>query len=384
MKYKFNHARKNSIDNPTFLLIALAFIVNKMAFERYLTFRKNKDKVVAFATTIIMAIPLAILITIATSMTTTAFPYIPSRMRLMSKPHETSTTLATTIGQPLVLYNKPPKTGSTTIRVAMSKAMAEKGIKSAHCFSMTEWNDMALRTIVHLHDIGFWGCHVRLFEPRFNTVASMRGGNVIFMTSTRDSGNIILSAYLQLHRARQDQIMALTDEKEIQAEVQQFEQFVDDYPIDALYNFHGASVPLKECPPRWPHTLAMRDIAERYQVVVDLERADESTVMVERVTGVRPDFGAWLNPRTTNDSHPVINALMQVNTSHRSCGNELVHSVLKQQFNIIKDRLMQNDCFDEATGSYELCEKVKLTTSSMQLRSRTERMAERERIKKLE
>lgn len=356
-----------------------------MAFERYLTFRKNRDKVIAFASTVLTAIPLAIVIVIITFVMTSSFPSIPSQLRFVSTSKDTATILPTTaIAQPLVIYNKPPKTGSTTIRVAMSKAMAETGIKSAHCFSMTEWNDMALRTIINLHDIGFWGCHTRLFEQRFKSVASMRGGNVIFMTSTRDSGNIILSAYLQFHRARQEQIMSLTNEEEIKAEVQKFGEFVDDYPIDALYSFHGASIPLKECPPRWPHTLAMREIAERYQIVVDLERADESAVMVERVTGVRPDFGVWLNPRTTNDSHPVINALMQVNTSHRSCGNELVHSVLKQQFNIIKDRLMQNDCFDEDTGSYELCEKVKLTTSSMQLRTRTERMAERARLKKLD
>lgn len=338
----------------------------------------------AFASMLCSAILMAILVVIATSIAALLLPSMSPHMALMSRPqHMLSTVPAKAVVHPLVIYNKPPKTGSTTIRVAMSKAMAEKNLKSAHCFSMTEWNDMGLRTIISLHDIGFWGCHTRLFQQRYNAISSMRGGNVIFMTSTRDSANIILSAYLQFHRARQSQIMSMTDENDIKNEVQQFRTFVDKYPVDALYSFHGATVPLKECPPQWSHTFAMREIAERYQVVVDLERADESAVMVERVIGVRPDFGVWLNPRTTDNSHPVISALMAVDTSHRSCGNELVHSVLKQQFNIIKDRLMQNNCFDEATGSYDLCDKVKLTSSSIQVRSRTERMEERERIKKL-
>lgn len=266
----------------------------------------------------------------------------------------------------LIVYNKPPKTGSTTIRVAMSEAMLTEGKQIARCYKMIEWNDMSVRSIINMHDIDFWGCHVRLFQERYESISQMRRGNVAFMTSTRDPSNIILSAYLQLNRNRSQEIMSLNGHEAIQAEVQQFREFVGTYPVDALYSFHGAAVPMKECPPKWANVQAMRNIAERYEVVVDLERADESALMVELVLGVKPVFNQWLNQRTTNSSHPVMKALRDVDTSHKECGNKLVHNTLKQKFNLIKDRLMQNGCFVEETGDYSLCEAAKLTRDSVQ------------------
>lgn len=323
---------------------------------------------------------LAILLSTITSSISPSlfFIYTTNHPQLLSR----IKAAAPSSGQPkrLVVYNKPPKTGSTTIRVAMSKAMAKKNMKSARCFSMTEWNDMSVRSIVNIHNIDFWGCHVRLHENRYKTIASLRNGNVLFMSSTRDPKSIILSAFLQQNRARQDEILSCTKESDITKEVKLFKQFVDEYPIDALYDFHGAAVPLKECPPRWSHVLAIREVAERYEIIVDLERPEESAAMVEKIVGVKPDFDLWLNPRTTNTTNPVLSAFLNVDTSHRSCGNDLVHKVMLQRFNLIKDRLMQNGCFDEDTGTYELCDKVKLTLHSITERTRLEILQERERL----
>lgn len=283
---------------------------------------------------------------------------IPATQRAVSEAHVAKS-------QRLILYNKPPKTGSTTIRVAMTELMEKNNMNAAHCFRRTEWNDMSIRSIVNLHKIDFWGCHLRLTKDKVNNLMMMRGGNVVFMTSTRRPENIILSSYLQYNRNREREILSRTSEGDIQKEVALYKSFVDQYPIDALYVFHGAEEPLKECPVKWPHVLSMREVAERYEIVVDVTRPEESAAMVQRVTGLRPNFGEWLNQRTTNHSNPVIKAFLNVDTSHRECGNDLVHKTLMQRFNIIKDRVMENECFDEMTGRFERCDSVKMTTEHL-------------------
>lgn len=102
--------------------------------------------------------------------------------------------------------------------------------------------------------------------------------------------------------------------------------------------------------------------------------------MVQVVTGLKPDFNIFFNERTTNISGPMLTALSKVDTSHRTCGNELVHKVLLQQFNIMKDRLMQNMCFDEDTGTYDLCNKVSFKRSAMAKRTRDEAQRARKEL----
>lgn len=270
----------------------------------------------------------------------------------------------------LIFYNKPPKTGSTTVRIAMKKATEAAGLVAARCFKMIEWNEMAIRTLVNRQEIDFYGCHTRMVTERFNNVAAMRGGNVTFITNTRDPKNIIFSAYLQKHRDRN--VADITDPAEMEKEIKMYKAHIEEYPVEALYKYHGAEFPLTKCPYTYLHEMDMRRIAARYEVVIDLERPDESAEMVEVVLGIRPDFNVFFNERTTNISGPMLTALSKIDTSHKTCGNELVHKVLLQQFNIIKDRLMQNMCFDEPTGSYELCDKVLFKKSAMVQRTRGE------------
>lgn len=282
-----------------------------------------------------------------------------------------SVTVVSAAGQRrLLFYNKPPKTGSTTVRIAMKKATEAAGLVAARCFKMIEWNEMAIRTLVNRQEIDFYGCHTRMITERFNNVAAMRGGNVTFITNTRNPTNIIFSSYLQKHRARN--VADITDPTEMENEIKMYKQHIEEYPIDALYQYHGAELPLTKCPYWYAHEVAMRRIAERYEVVIDLERPRESAELVEVVTGLKPDFNIFFNERTTNISGPMLTALSKVDTSHRTCGNELVHKVLLQQFNIIKDRLMQNLCFDEPTGTYDLCDKVPFERKAMVQRTRDE------------
>lgn len=260
----------------------------------------------------------------------------------------------------------------------MKKAAEAAGLVAVRCFKMIDWNEMALRTLINRENIDFYGCHTRMIRDRFIDVLTMRGGNVTFITNTRDPKNIIFSAYLQLHRDRD--IASITDQASIEEEVKQYKKYIDGYPVDALYKYHGAEVPLTNCPYTWKHELAMRRIAERYEVVIDLERPDESAEMVEAVTGLKPDFHMHFNERTTNISGPMLTALATVNTSHKMCGNLLVHKVLLQQFSVIKDRLMQNMCFDEASGETTLCDKVQFRKDRMIKRTRDEAQRARKEL----
>lgn len=278
----------------------------------------------------------------------------------------------------LIIYNRPPKTGSTTVRIAVKHALDDYSMHAAKCFNMIEWNEMALKTIVNRRNIDFYGCHTRLTNERYAYISQMRGGNVTFITNTREPSNIILSAYLQLNRERN--IAQITDPSQMAKEVQSYKNHVEKYPVDALYAYHGSDVPLSQCPIEWRHEEAMRRVAERYELIIDLSRPKESSAMMKVVTGLSPDFTSHFNERTKDTSGSMLAALKAVNTSHKLCGNELVHKVLMQQFNIIKDRLMQNRCFDEDTGTFELCEKVVLDTKSLSEKTRTQSYAARDKL----
>lgn len=278
----------------------------------------------------------------------------------------------------LLFYNRPPKTGSTTIRIAFKEALDKLGMVSARCFNKIEWNEMAVKTIINRREIDFYGCHTRLITRRYNDISQMRSGNVTFITSTRDPKNIILSAFLQFNRDRN--IPTITDPEQMKVEVQRYKDYIEKYPVDALYRYHGAENVLRGCPVQWEHQESMRFVAERYEVVIDLDRPEESATMVEAVTGIRPDFSGMYNTRTLDTSGPMLAELMKVDTSYKTCGNVLVHNTLKQQFNIIKDRLMQNRCFDEDTGTYELCEKAVLTKDEIRERNRKESFQARTRL----
>lgn len=282
------------------------------------------------------------------------------------------------VAKKLLFYNRPPKTGSTTIRIAFKEALDKFGLVSARCFNKIEWNEMAVKTIINRRDVDFYGCHTRLITRRYNDITQMRSGNVTFITSTREPKNIILSAFLQFNRARD--IPTITDPEQIKVEVQRYKEYIEKYPVDALYRYHGSENILRSCPVQWEHQESMRFVAERYEVVIDLDRPDESATMVEAVTGIKPDFSGMYNTRTTDTSGPMLAELLKVDTSHKTCGNELVHFTLKQQFNIIKDRLMQNRCFDEDTGAFEVCEKAVLTKEEIRERNRVESFAARKRL----
>lgn len=282
----------------------------------------------------------------------------------------------------LIFYNRPPKTGSTTVRIAMKKSLDAAGMRAAKCFNMIEWNEMAVRTIINRRDVDFYGCHTRLIPTRYSQIANMRNGNVTFITNTRNPKNIILSAYLQANRDRD--IASITDDAEIAKEVEKYKEHIEGYPIDALYRYHGADVPLTRCPAEFVHIDAMRRVAERYEVVIDLERPEESSAMVEAVTGLKPSFSERYNERTTDTSGKMLSTLLTVDSSHKECGNQLVHNILKQQFNIIKDRLMQNRCFDESSGSFKLCEKAELKKENIMERTRQESYRERATLEKID
>lgn len=291
-------------------------------------------------------------------------------------------TVSGTYTPRLIFYNRPPKTGSTTVRIAMKKALDQFGMTAAKCFNMIEWNEMAIKTIINRRNIDFYGCHTRLTNTRFAQIAQMRAGNVTFITNTRDPKNIILSAYLQENRLRK--IDDITDDELIRKEVEKYKLHIEAYPIDALYVYHGADIHLTKCPHEYVHEDAMRRVAERFEIVVDLERPEESAAMVELVTGLRPDFSGHFNQRTADLSGKMLSTLAGIDTAHKTCGNMLVHKVLLQQFNIIKDRLMQNRCFNEDTGAFDLCEHAILKKDEIAEYNRIESYQRRDMLRKVQ
>lgn len=284
--------------------------------------------------------------------------------------------------RPLIFFNRPPHTGSDSVHEALETAVKNTGRSSASCFERVHWNELVMKTSLNRDNVDFYGCSARMPMDRFREVARMRDGNVTFVTTTRDPREIILSSYLHKNRARN--LLDISDDTMIRREVDSFEDYVNSYPVDSLYNFHGAHPPMDKCPTRHLHLTAMRLAVSRYEVVIDLQRPEESAEMMEIVTGIRPDFSRARAEDTKLDmTNPMLAALSKVDTSLASCGDELVHIILKQQFNVIKDRLMQNRCFDEETGTFALCELAVLKKSEVVERTRMESFGERKELTKL-
>lgn len=65
----------------------------------------------------------------------------------------------------------------------------------------------------------------------------------------------------------------------------------------------------------------LREIAEPFEIVLDLERPEELRVMVEIMTGVPPNVDQRFNA--------VLAALLKVDASAKACRNALVHKVLQ-------------------------------------------------------
>lgn len=253
---------------------------------------------------------------------------------------------------PLIFYHRPGKTGSTTIRIAMSQAMRAVGRRAAHCFNRVEWNEMGWKLI--LANVDFYGCHTRLTNHRYRDIQD-RHHNVLFMTSTREASSIVLSTYLQRNRHRS--IANISDPIAMAEELDRYRTFVDtEFPIDHLYGFHvpDGSPPLTSCPPTEHHVIAMRHAAERYDIVVDIvDQPQISEALVAHRTGgaIRPNFfGPPFNVRA-DPASPMIAALQRVDTTHRTCGNALVHEILSQQLDLLRDRLLEESCFDEVLGA---------------------------------
>lgn len=261
----------------------------------------------------------------------------------------------------LLFYNRPPDTHSPLVHAALSQAARAAGFSEAPCFATPHWNELVLHTSLRRHAPSFYGCAVRLPATRQRAVERARA-NVTFVTDTRPGRHVLVAEFLRRRRPGAG--------ADVRREAAAFARFVRGYGVGGLLGFHGVGERLRACPYREAHVGAMRAAAARYEAVVDLRRPGESADMVEIVSGLRPRFAAPAEVAWNGAPRALVEALLEVDTSAVDCGNELVHTVLMQQFNIIKDRLMQNGCFDEVTGSSRLCDAVQLNKSEVVGRDR--------------
>lgn len=273
-------------------------------------------------------------------------------------------------GGHLLIYNRAPGgAGSGAVAAAMNEAYVAHGRRAAHCFKHASYNEMSLRTVINRDRVDLYACSIKLTKQRYRDLMTFRGGNVTLMTSTTSATNAMVGAYLaQALATNNASVESVTDDEGIANHVRLYKRFMEEsYDIGEVYNFHGAGeeFTLHSCPTEYEHLAALQRIAARYEIIVDLDKPEESAALVEIVTGVRPDF----TTRTTTS--PLVMALAQVDVpDHRGCALQLVHRLLTLQFNLIKDRLLQNRCFDEHKGSFHLCDFMPLRKENVTDRTR--------------
>lgn len=268
--------------------------------------------------------------------------------------------------------------------------------------------------------VDVYTCRLQLSKARYRALQEQRGHNVTFMTSTVDPVVMVTASYLErvfgvaagnnvsewIHKVLSSSSPILPDERnnknnsrtsnKYTSVIKGFEAFVKRFPIGALYDFHGADedFALTECPTRYEQMASLRRVVSRYEAVIDLDRPAESTALVDIVTdgSLKPNFDTATTAATTTASmlrqdkhrgHPLISGLLQVArnlSGTHLCGHQLVHGMLVQQFNLIKDRLLQNRCFDEDSGTYRLCELMPLHRDNMRERTRDESFAVKDEL----
>lgn len=289
---------------------------------------------------------------------------------------------------------------------------------------------MALRTILNNNKgtssspqqqqrVDVYTCRLQLSKARYRALQEQRGHNVTFMTSTVDPVVMVTASYLEqvfstaAGKNASEWILkvlssssTLSDERNSNSSgtgknvyttvIKGFRAFMKRFPVGALYDFHGADedFALTECPTRYEQMASLRRVVSRYEAVIDLDRPAESVALVDIVTdgALTPDFDTATTAATTTAlmlrqtkyrEHPLISGLLQVAqnlSSTHLCGHQLVHGMLVQQFNLIKDRLLQNRCFDEDIGTFRLCELMPLHRNNMRERTRDESFAVKDEL----
>ena len=172
-----------------------------------------------------------------------------------------------------IVYNKPHKTGSTTIQQGLLAWARASGRRAVACSPYVARNSMALRECIPVAErrCAVVASHLELDDGTRRLLRRRLGGDFVSVTSTRAPEARLVSLYLQTR-----QISA----REAGARMPDMAAFLRRHNPWELYNYHTGGARAGACPLDEPGRQAVVNLVKHYDVVLDVDEREVSRAIL--------------------------------------------------------------------------------------------------------
>lgn len=181
-----------------------------------------------------------------------------------------------------ILYNKPHKTGSTSIKADLLAWAASQHRPAYVCSPHINVSQIRIRECVppEVHRSRCRGpviaAHIRLDDSLLNILTSYIADKPLLVTSTRSPETRITSQFLQYQHTKLQLGKPLPPKLEAA-----LQSFLRNWNPWQLYNYHTGSSILSPCPLSYGDRRRLEIFVNRYDVVIDVDRKNVSNVVLK-------------------------------------------------------------------------------------------------------
>lgn len=173
-----------------------------------------------------------------------------------------------------IVYNKPAKTGSTSIQSAMISWANSSSRHAIRCSPYIAKASMQLRECIPYDPTrcAVLATHVELDRSTRELLTHRLGGRFILLTSTRDPLQRIVSLYMQMRRIQADQA---------QKNLSDIEDFTRGLNPWDLYNYHTGEARTGTCPMEEVEKRLLVNLVKHVDIVLDIDLLDQSNKILK-------------------------------------------------------------------------------------------------------
>lgn len=248
-----------------------------------------------------------------------------------------------------IAYNKPPKTGSSTMITVLRDWAKETNRLFVNCRGERAYeSNLYLSDCVPRHDDGevVFGTHFYL-NPIALSMIQRRLPSVRLLTTTRYPTHRMLSLYLETNKLN---FTNVDNEVEQIAYEKGLQEFLTKFNPWSLYNYHTGSLRYKLCPLTNQEKMEIHELASRYDIVVNLNLRQESNVILKhfnlfQIPDVRTD--SQINRRGASDFQLAPDTMELV--KNMSCMETELHQALMLRMASLYEFITGEDCITHGT-----------------------------------
>lgn len=236
-----------------------------------------------------------------------------------------------------IVYNKPAKTGSTSIQTAMISWAKSSGRRGIKCSAYIAKTSMQLRECIP-HDssrCAVLATHIELDAGTRELITKRLGGDFISMTSTRAPQERLVSFYMQTKKIRS------AEAQEHMGEIAAFARGMN--PWD-LYNYHTGEARTGRCPLDEMEKRVLVNMVKHYDIVLDMDLPDESNAILKNY-----DLFQLSKKRLNNRGSEklVLNKEARLAIKKVSCVEEEMHRLFRLRMASLYEKATGEPCLSE-------------------------------------